>query len=383
MFEARPRLYYHQGSKSCRKKRKLNPSELRHKRGIVFSKPFAAMANRREKSWRRHRFRPWLEGLEGRWVPHAGHGELPMPVFSDPWPSGSQPPSNIAPPSTQPASTEVPALESNPGAGVRLYLDFNGHFEAAWGAFHDINNPAYDIDGNPATFCDAEQQNIVLIWRYVAEDYAPFNINVTTVEPESFDGNADLRVAIGGDGAWTGGVNGGISYTGLYSDPATPNVVFVFPKNLNGGSPRFVAESISHESGHAFGLNHQSLYDESGNLLDEYNPGDADHAPIMGDSYSARRGVWWNGPTDKSADDIQDDMAIIAAAVGWRADDVGDTPDLAAPLDVNNSYVGGVGIIGKMSDVDAWEFSTDDGLVMFQVSVPAGVNNLDVKVRLL
>lgn len=283
---------------------------------------------------------------------------------------------------TQP-TTDVPVLESNPGAGARLYLDFNGHFESAWGAFHDINIPAYDIDGDPSSFSGAEQENILSIWRYVAEDFAPFNIDVTTLELGSFDDGADLRVAIGGDGAWTGGVNGGISYTGLYADPATPNVVFVFPDGLDGGSPRFVAESISHESGHAFRLDHQSHYDAGGVLIEEYNPGDADRAPIMGDSYSARRGVWWYGPTDESVDDLQDDMAIIAGAVDWRADDVGDTPGQATPLAVNNTFVGGAGIIGRMSDIDAWEFSTDDGVVMFQVSVPVGINNLDAKAALL
>jgi hypothetical protein len=331
---------------------------------------------------RRRGFRPWLEGLEARWAPHGGHGGSLLPVFSPPLDSsGSSPNPTTAP--TQPAANAVPILESNPGAGTRLYLDFNGHFEASWGDFHDISIPAYDTDGNPSTFSQAEQENITTIWRYVGEDFAPFNINVTTVEPASFDASADLRVAIGGDGAWTGSVEGGIAYTGLFSNPAIPNVVFVFPDALGGGNPRFVAESISHESGHAFGLDHQSLYDDAGNLLEEYNPGNADHAPIMGDPYNSRRGVWWHGPTDESPNDMQDDMAVIAAAVGWRADDVGDGPFQGTPLTVNNTFVGGAGIIGKMSDVDAWEFSTDDGAVMFQVSVPAGINNLDAKVQLV
>jgi len=312
-------------------------------------------------------------------VPHAGHGEPHLPVFGPAGPS--DPP--VATPPPHSTTHEVPALESYPGAAAKLYLDFNGHSEPAWGAFHDIEIPAYDIDGDPSTFSNAEVLNIIAIWRRVAEDYAPFNINVTTIDPITLSESTDLRVAIGGDGAWTGAVNGGISYTGLFADATTPHVVFVFSDNLGGGNARMVAESISHEAGHAFGLDHQSVYDADGNLTEEYNPGDADHAPIMGDSFGAQRGVWWYGPNDQSATTMQDDMAVIAGAVGWRPDDAGDTPDLATPLDVNNQFVTGGGIIGKMSDVDAWSFETDDGTVMFQVSVPAGINNLDAKVELL
>jgi len=33
----------------------------------------------------------------------------------------------------------------------------------------------------------------------------------------------------------------------------------MFPNNLGGGYPKYVAEAICHESGHAFGLQHQSF----------------------------------------------------------------------------------------------------------------------------
>ena len=43
-----------------------------------------------------------------------------------------------------------------------------------------IFNPPYDIDGNTAAFSTQELSQIVQIWRGVAEDYAPFNVDVTT-----------------------------------------------------------------------------------------------------------------------------------------------------------------------------------------------------------
>ena len=79
--------------------------------------------------------------------------------------------------------TTVPVLNSLPGASASLYLDFDGHFEASWGSYSNITTPAYDSDGNPASFGSTEVDFIEDVWRIVAEDFAPFNINVTTVEP--------------------------------------------------------------------------------------------------------------------------------------------------------------------------------------------------------
>jgi hypothetical protein len=97
-------------------------------------------------------------------------------------------------------------LHSNPGAKATLYLDFNGHFEPVYGAYTNVTNPAYDVDGDATTFSDHELDNIAEIWAAVAEDYAPFNIDVTTVEPAVLSPGAPIakankvaqRVAIGG-----------------------------------------------------------------------------------------------------------------------------------------------------------------------------------------
>src|SRR5262249_51258226 len=103
------------------------------------------------------------------------------------------------------ALTSVPALNSLPGAAASLYLDFDGHFEAQWGGYSNITTPAFDQDGDPTTFTDGELATMTQIWQYVAEDFAPLRINVTTVEPPSFADGVALRAAIGGDGAWSGG----------------------------------------------------------------------------------------------------------------------------------------------------------------------------------
>ena len=80
----------------------------------------------------------------------------------------------------------IPGLNSLVGAAASLYLDFDGHFEAAWGPDRNITSPAYDTDGDASTFTDSELASIRRIWEYVAEDFAIFNINVPTVLPPSF-----------------------------------------------------------------------------------------------------------------------------------------------------------------------------------------------------
>src|SRR5438093_13702680 len=77
------------------------------------------------------------------------------------------------------AGLDVPQLASRPGAAATLYLDFNGHMQSSWGSFSNITSPAYDRDGDPTTFSATELTSINEIWTRVAEDFAPFNLNVT------------------------------------------------------------------------------------------------------------------------------------------------------------------------------------------------------------
>ncbi|MEB3189018.1 MAG: hypothetical protein VKL42_01580 [Snowella sp.] len=78
-------------------------------------------------------------------------------------------------------------LHSNPFATKTIYLDFNGHIlpaNTAWTNSYNkgnaINAPAWSMDADNTTFSDAELTRIQAIWQRVAEDFAPFNVDVTT-----------------------------------------------------------------------------------------------------------------------------------------------------------------------------------------------------------
>jgi hypothetical protein len=62
-----------------------------------------------------------------------------------------------------------------------------------------IVTPAYDTDGNPAAFSAGELSSILAIWRGVSEDYAPFDVDVTTEEPVGLPLSQWVRAVIGGD----------------------------------------------------------------------------------------------------------------------------------------------------------------------------------------
>ena len=239
--------------------------------------------------------------------------------------------------------SSVPQLSSLPNAFAKLYLDFDGDSRSSWGSYQPGNTPAFDTDGDATTYSASELSAIQEIWSRVAEKYSPFNIDVTTINPGNINNLQTLQVVIGGTGSWYGAVAGGVAYVDSFSSPGSStgvNVVYIFSKNLGGGAAKYVAEATAHEAGHAFGLEHQSVW--SGGLkINEYNQGDSLRAPIMGTSYYAARGLWWYGTSSDPGGPLQDDMAVIASPTngfGYRADDHSDVAGSPTPLSAHSRF---------------------------------------------
>jgi hypothetical protein len=283
--------------------------------------------------------------------------------------------------------SSVPQLSSRPGATAKLYLDFIGAPAQHWGTYNVPTTPAYDTDGDPTTFSSTELANISQIWARVAEKYSPFNLDVTTIDPGVYPHKVVQRIVIGGDSTWTPQKKvGGISYVGAFASPLLPNTSWVFPVELLNGDPKDTAEATSHEAGHAFGLQHQSVW--SGNtLVQEYNPGDSLRAPVMGVSYSAARGLWWYGTDDREPGSIQDDLAVLSGSTngfGYRPDDHGNTiatADLLVPT--NGNTISATGVIERNGDVDDFSFTTGAGTDTFTLSVAPNGPTLDGTLRIL
>ncbi|CUR36161.1 hypothetical protein PL921480271 [Planktothrix tepida PCC 9214] len=292
----------------------------------------------------------------------------------------------------------LPLLSSNPNATSKIFLDFNGHTTSGtdWNTYRNgganIVTPAYSIDADTATFSTTEIANIEQIWKRVAEDYAPFNVDVTTIDPGNLNSAYNIRAVIGGSwDQWfeeSGGA-GGVAYlTSWRYNNDTP--VFVFEENLGNGDPKYTAEAISHEVGHSLGLYHQSTYDANGNKTAEYSSGsgtgETGWAPIMGKGYYQNLTTWHNGTSSLGSTTYQDDMSVISATNngfgGYRSDDYGNTIASATPLSGTTTLTRS-GIITRTSDVDVFSFQTGAGSVNFTINPAQYGPNLDILAQLL
>jgi hypothetical protein len=287
----------------------------------------------------------------------------------------------------------VPAYESRPEARARIFLDFDGDTTSSWGIYSPGTTPAYDIDGNAATFSQTEINNIHEIWQRVAEKFSIWDINVTTVDPTVYNIYETARVVIGGDGKndgehyWYGGDKpaGGIGWVSGFTNPE-PNytTAYVFPGNLGNGFAKFVAEASEHETGHLIGLNHQSVYSGTEKTF-EYNPGTPDKAPIMGRSYDSTRGLWWKGSSSLAFNLKQFDLDSVAGDTNFflfRPDDHADTYDQATPLALEDGALIGRGVIEYMSDKDFFVFTTGGGMMHIEVDPFSPGGMLDASLSL-
>jgi hypothetical protein len=197
-----------------------------------------------------------------------------------------------------------PTFSSKPNASHNLYLDFNGHTEDGtnWDPrdlfADDIVTPSFNLAGsNPYYFNRTERSIIRDVWYAVAEDFAPFDINVTTVYPNDgrIDDGEDMRVAIGGSCSdWYDEDVWGVANIGSFTNSSLGNVGYVFSEDIlpqDASAITFdhaidIAAICSHEAGHTFGLYHKSdaIVHEPGvwELLAEYSWGGNGWTPIMG-----------------------------------------------------------------------------------------------------
>ncbi|HMB60745.1 MAG TPA: zinc-dependent metalloprotease family protein, partial [Xanthomonadales bacterium] len=277
-------------------------------------------------------------------------------------------------------------LHSRPGAPNTVYIDFNGHAFSgtAWnsGGNTYFARP-YDLDGNPGNFNDTERGRIVDIWHRVAEDLAPFDIDVTTEEPNSFDrytgrilvtedvdeNNVDMPHKGAGGVAYVG-VFGNSNYHTYYS-PA-----LVYFDNLGGGNETYTAEASSHEFGHNLGLSHDGTNGGT-TYYAGHGSGLVSWAPIMGNSYYNNITQWSLGEYT-NANNMQDDIAIITGRLGVIADDHGNNTSSGTPLiidgsgavissnpelDPHNELPDNKGVINSVADVDVFTFVSGAGTI--------------------
>lgn len=287
-----------------------------------------------------------------------------------------------------PNSTDSFKLHSLPGANRIIYLDFNGHTTTGtrWNTNQTGGAPIvsapFDFDGNPSSFSTAELDRIKKIWQRVAEDYAPFAIDVTTEEPpleslrrtSTSDQVYGVRVVISPTSSWFSPA-GGVAFVGSFNwDSDTP--AFVFSNNLGPNSEKAIAEASAHEAGHTLGLHHDGKTDGTA-----YYAGQGDWAPIMGVSYYKPISQWSRGEY-AGANNTEDDLAVMQRfGAPLLVDDHGNTTTTATTL--TGPTVTAVAIIGTRTDVDVFRFNSAGGTVSLALAGTSPQPNLDIKAELL
>lgn len=270
-------------------------------------------------------------------------------------------------------------LHSNTNAKHTIYLDFDGHTNGdVYGSSWDnIVSPAWDYSANGAAFSDTERQIIQKIWARVSEDFASFNVDITTQDPGvealrkvgTTDDRWGIRVVFTGNDQPAPG-SGGVAYVGSFNF-STDTPVYVFNVGEKGA-----AEAASHEAGHSLGLSH----DGTGTLAyyGGQGSGVTSWGPIMGASYNPNVTQWSKGEY-ANANNLEDDLAKITTqnGFGYLSDDYGSTQASAFSLLPQGSAVVSAtyGIVERNTDADYFSFWSNAAAIALNVNpTPLGPN---------
>lgn len=283
-------------------------------------------------------------------------------------------------------------LHSRPGANRTIYLNFKGATltGTAWNSGNPtINAQAFDFDGNPASFSNAELERIQYIWQRVAEDFAPFDVDVTTEAPpaDRLTRSSQSDQVFGTTALITNSAGvyncscGGVAYIGAYDDVGDFNKpALVFYNSLGSGHEKYVAEAISHEVGHNIGLLHDGY--PGGDYYGGHGSGATGWAPIMGVGYYQALAQWSKGEYS-GANNVQNDLTVAESyGLPIRLDDHADTLGSATALASQSGSWQGSGVIERSTDVDVFSFPAGAGAVAIVVNPSARSPNLDVLVEL-
>ena len=305
-----------------------------------------------------------------------------------------------------------PAFHSRQGSSHTIFLDFKGAtitntgWNQGFGVLTWQLHP-FDLDGDETTFNDAEQTFIQKVWERVAEDYSPFDVDVTTEEPPAFGPNIGHVVFTknkdknGNDCPFAGNI-GGVAYLdvfGLANYSSFFSPAWVYYENLPAyGSPPPIpqpfedlcAEAASHEMGHNMGLSHDGT--SSVAYYGGHGTGPTSWGPIMGTGFGRNVTQWTHGEYF-DANNTEDQLAIIAGKINYRAPDHGSTDATASTFaltggaTISSTDPKNRGVIEQNTNVDVFTFATQAGPVTFNInpfrsSVDTRGGDLDIHAEL-
>jgi hypothetical protein len=280
------------------------------------------------------------------------------------------------------APSGLPLLQTNPGAPVVLFVDYDGgtHFSSSNG---ETVYSGYNRNGSPDSFDAEEQADIIKSIERVGHYYAMFDVNVTSDESVRKAAQAWGWIIITEEES---GGSGSLSLKAIGQEP--------YARSYCGASSVRIEDSdksrrVAHELGHNFTLEHSGVW-EGGNFYkwEDWPNWDQVYGPIMGGGGLGKRNGWAYGQHEGDPNTLQDEMEVIrtrimdvsTSATGWRIDDFAD--DKAAPLcDGGNGTAYRRGILGSPTDTDLFDLAWPGGnikLTAMAVDVSAALPIVEV-----
>lgn len=219
-------------------------------------------------------------------------------------------------------------LQSNPGATNLIYLDFDGE------PFY----PGWNFTFTVWSFSDAAIREI---WEGVSEDFIGFDVNITT-NRALFDAHPQANK---GWAVFAEFHNTNWSGLAKLNSFGTPSPVLVHSK---GQANAYRVVVASHELGHSLGLSHD------GTPTGGYYQGHGEYIPIMGiGSFAVSH---WSKGDYPGANNKEDDIAMMSAWLGDRADDHVTATELFNFNGNTQTSFDKNGIIELSSDLDTFKF---------------------------
>lgn len=275
----------------------------------------------------------------------------------------------------------IPSINTRPGAKGVVYVDFDGA---------QVTDPAWNggklISAAPSNFT-AEQVDVII--RSVAEDFAPFDLTITT-NLADYTGTPPGRrmwVVVTPTSTAAPG-SGGVAYVNSWSGSGK-NFSSTVPCWVFNAGVKSATDTISHEVGHTFGLSHDGT--TGGSAYYAGHGGDmsvpTSWGPIMGAPFSKNVTQWSKGEY-AGANNTEDDLYVISRdvnGVGYRADSViGATiTDAIRSLPIINGTFDVGGLIRRSDAGDLHQFSTTGGTVSATIRPLANIfANIDAQLEL-
>ncbi|GLX77114.1 hypothetical protein tinsulaeT_04540 [Thalassotalea insulae] len=289
------------------------------------------------------------------------------------------------------------SLHSKPGAANVVFLDMDGRIVTGtiWNSNAGVDPlymRPYNFDGNEASFSQSELNAIAETWRRIAEDFAPFDIDVTTEDPGSFGPQVGVILVTPKADQYGNDIYscscGGVAYVGVWGTSYYTNYqpALVFTDGVGTG-PHNIAEAASHELGHNLNLSHDGTRTQG--YYAGHGSGNVSWAPIMGVGYYQNVTQWSKGEY-QNASQSQDDLQLIADRLAYRTDDHENANTaLATPLvisgstqvvatnpitDPDNVNPANKGVIEHRNDIDLFMLDVGSGDINLTIT-PAWIAN--------